>query len=57
MRAMILLSRPSTRIGLGIGLVIVADEVEKTMHREMGQVVQENPVFAGRIPGQASHRP
>jgi hypothetical protein len=38
-------------VGVGIGLVIVADEVQKTMHGEMGQMVQENPIFIVTFPG------
>src|SRR5690242_576031 len=32
-------------IGLGVGLVIVADEMQKAMHREVGEVMQEIAVF------------
>ena len=28
-------------------LMIVADEVEKTMHREMGEMMKKNPVLVG----------
>ena len=44
-RLMILLSSPFHLIGLRIRLMIVADEVQKTVHREMCQVMQEDPVF------------
>ena len=36
---------PFHRFGLGVDLVIVADEMEKAMHGEMGEVMKELFVF------------
>ena len=47
---------PFHLVGLGVGLVIVADEVEKTMHREMGKMMQKNPVFIVAFALRASRR-
>ena len=40
------------RVGLGIGLVVVADEVKIAMHREMREMMQEVAVFIGAFPRQ-----
>ena len=53
---MILLSSAFHRVGLGVGLVIVADEVEKAMHREMGEMMQESFVFVVAFARAASRR-
>jgi len=36
---------PFHLFGLNIGLMIVSDEMKKTMHREMGKVMEEDAVF------------
>ncbi len=38
---------PFHGIGLGISLVIVAHEMQKAMHREMGEMMEERLVFLG----------
>ena len=52
MRDMILLSSASISSASASTLMIVADEVEKTMHREMGEVMQKNPVFIVAFAGE-----
>ena len=53
---MISLSSSSIVVGLRIGLVIVADEMKKAMHREMGEMMQEWRCFLGAFALQAFHR-
>ena len=55
-RAMIVAFEPFHRVGLSIGLVIVAHEMQKAMHREMGEMMQERLGLRRPHSRAASHR-
>ena len=55
-RAGCALSSPSISSASRVGLVIVAEEMQKAMHREMGEMMQERLAFVARIRAPASHR-